>query len=69
MLRLPLVRAVLSIANKYNLNLHQLDVKTAFLNGTLDNEIDMEIPDGYECEEETKKQSLQIRASFVWAEN
>ena len=25
-LRLPLVRAVLSIGNKYNLDLHQLDV-------------------------------------------
>lgn len=44
--RSPLVRAVLAIANKYSLMISQLDVKTAFLNGTIDEEIYMEIPEG-----------------------
>lgn len=45
-LRLPLVRAVIAIINKYDLDVCQLDVKTAFLNGVIDEEIFMEIPDG-----------------------
>ena len=53
-LRLPLIRAVLAIINKYDLDAHQLDVKTAFLNGELEEEIYMEIPDGYECDNITK---------------
>ncbi|KAG6604645.1 Gag-pol Polyprotein [Phytophthora cinnamomi] len=41
------IRAVLSLAAKYGLKLHQMDVKTAFLNGGLDEEIYMVQPDGY----------------------
>ncbi|KAG6613804.1 Retrovirus-related Pol polyprotein from transposon TNT 1-94 [Phytophthora cinnamomi] len=41
------IRAVLSLAAKYGLKLHQMDVKTAFLNGVLDEEIYMVQPDGY----------------------
>lgn len=48
--RLPLVRAVFSIINKYDLDVTQLDVKTAFLNGILEDEIYMEIPDGEEVD-------------------
>lgn len=44
--RLTLVRAVLAIINKYELFACQLDVKTAFLNGNLDEEIFMQIPEG-----------------------
>lgn len=44
--RLTLVRAVLGIINKYNLYACQMDVKTAFLNGILNEEIYMKIPDG-----------------------
>ena len=53
--RLNLVRLVLAIANKCDLELCQLDVKTAFLNGTISNEIYMEIPEGMECKDETKE--------------
>lgn len=38
-LRLPLVRAVLAIINKYNLKASQFDVKTAFLNGEVEEDI------------------------------
>ena len=44
--RLSLVRAVLAIINKYDLEVVQLDVKTAFLNGRIDEDIYMEIPEG-----------------------
>ena len=36
-----------ALASLYNLNVHQMDVKTAFLNGDLDEEIYMEQPEGY----------------------
>ncbi|KAG2763198.1 hypothetical protein PC129_g25308 [Phytophthora cactorum] len=35
------------MAAKYGLKLHQMDVKTAFLNGLLDEDIYMAQPDGY----------------------
>ena len=41
------IRIVLSLAAKYTLKLHQMDVKTAFLNGGLDEDIYMAQPDGY----------------------
>lgn len=43
---LPKIRAIFSIINKYNLEVKQCDVKTAFLNGTLETPVYMEIPDG-----------------------
>ena len=53
--RLAVIRAVLAIINKYDLEVHQMDVKTAFLNGILEDEIYMEIPDGLECDPEDRK--------------
>ncbi|CAI5741857.1 unnamed protein product [Peronospora destructor] len=41
------IRIVLSLAAKYALTLHQMDMKTAFLNGVLDEDIYMAQPDGY----------------------
>jgi len=41
-----LYRALLSLAAKLNLEAHHLDIETAFLNGTLDEEIYMKAPDG-----------------------
>ena len=49
--RLSLIRAVLSIINKENLEVSQMDVKTAFLNGELEEEVFMEIPEGLEVSE------------------
>ena len=53
--RLALVRSVMAIINKHNLAICQLDVKTAFLNGTIDEEIFMEIPEGTDYSMEVKK--------------
>ena len=41
------IRVILSIANALNMEIHQMDVKTAFLNGRLDEEIYMKQPKGY----------------------
>ena len=41
------IRVILSIANGMDMEIHQMDVKTAFLNGKLDEEIYMQQPKGY----------------------
>lgn len=56
--RLPLVRAVIAIINKYKLKVYQLDVKTAFLNGVIDEEIFMEIPEGTQCFDQGRKDKV-----------
>jgi hypothetical protein len=48
--RLTTVRAMLAIANKENLYIHQMDVKSAFLQGNIEEEIHMIIPAGFNDE-------------------
>ena len=45
--RMTSIRTVLSIAASINLELEQLDVKTAFLHGDLEEEINMHQPEGF----------------------
>ena len=45
--RLTTIQALLSLAASYGLIIHHMDVKTAFLNGELDEEIYMDQPDGF----------------------
>uniref|UniRef100_A0A8R7PX17 Reverse transcriptase Ty1/copia-type domain-containing protein n=1 Tax=Triticum urartu TaxID=4572 RepID=A0A8R7PX17_TRIUA len=45
--RLTTIRVLLSLAASHGILVHQMDVKTAFLNGELDEEIYMEQPDGF----------------------
>ena len=40
------IRALLVIGNQLNVEIHQMDVKMAFLNGELEEEIYMKVPDG-----------------------
>ena len=49
------IRCVLAIANQLNLEVHQMDVKSAFLNGELKDEIYMKQPEGYVYEMYPKK--------------
>jgi Reverse transcriptase (RNA-dependent DNA polymerase) len=42
------LRAVLAYAAEHNLELHQADIKTAFLNGDLEETVYMQQPPGYE---------------------
>ena len=53
--RLALIRAVLVVINKFDLDAVQLDVKTAFLNAVFQDDIYIEIPEGVNCNEETRK--------------
>ena len=45
--RLTTIRVLLSLAASYGLIVYQMDVKTAFLNGELEEEIYMDQPDGF----------------------
>ena len=47
MTRINSIRMVLAIAALRNLEVHQMDVKTAFLNGDLDEEIYIEQHEGF----------------------
>ena len=38
---------LLALASIFNLYVHQMDIKTAFLNGHLDEEVYMEQPEGF----------------------
>jgi len=46
--KLSTFRAILAIAVQQNLTIHQMDVKAAYLNGKLKEEIHMEAPPGLE---------------------
>ncbi|CAB4023506.1 Hypothetical predicted protein [Paramuricea clavata] len=41
------LRTLLALANEYDLEVHQMDVRTAFLNGDIDCDIYMEQPEGF----------------------
>ena len=45
--RFSAIRSLLAVANTNDFEIHQMDVETAFLNGTLDYEIYMEQPEGF----------------------
>ena len=45
--RLMTIRVLLSLATSHGLLVHQMDVKTTFLNGELEEEIYMDQPDGF----------------------
>ena len=49
--RMAAIRSLLALANAHNLEVHQMDVHTAFLNGKLDFDVYMEQPDGFVDEE------------------
>ena len=49
---------ILAISNKYDLELCQMDVKTAFLNANLNVPVFMEIPEGIECSSDIKRQKV-----------
>ena len=48
------IRILLAIATHYDYEIWQMDVKTAFLNGYVEEEIYMEQPKGFESEDSSK---------------
>ena len=53
--RINSIRMILAIATLRNLEVHQMNVKTAFLNGDLEEEIYMEQPEGFIVPRQEKK--------------
>ena len=47
MVRFESVRSVIALAVHKDMKLHQMDVKTAFLNGELSEEVFMKQPEGF----------------------
>lgn len=57
--KLPTLRILLAIACKYNLNISQMDVKNAFLNGEIEEEVYLKLPKGIEVTDNNKVLKLQ----------
>jgi hypothetical protein len=64
MARLTTIRGLLSLAASHGLLIHQMDVKTTFLNGELDEEICMEEPDGFIREGQERKVCKLLKSLF-----
>ena len=55
MTRIASIKVLITLASIHNLVIHQMDVKTAFLNGNMEEEIYMEQPEGYVVPGKEKK--------------
>ena len=64
MMRINFISMVLAIAALRNLEVHQMDLKTIFLNGDLDDEIYMEQPKGFSALEEEKKVCKLLKSLY-----
>ena len=49
------LRCLLSVANQFDYEIHQMDVKSAYLNGTINNDLYMKQPEGYVDQEKKCK--------------
>ena len=61
MARYTSIRAIIALATKLGWKLHQMDVKTTFLNGVVEEEVYVEQPLGFETR-------VQIKEGLVWFE-
>jgi len=62
--RLTTIRVLLSLAASHGLLVHQMDVKTAFLNGELNEEIYMQQPDGFVIEGQEGKVCKLLKSLY-----
>ena len=62
--RINFIRMVLAITALRNLEIHQMNVKTTFLNGALDEEIYMEQPEGFFALGQEKKVCKLVKSLY-----
>ena len=62
--RISSIRMLIAIASIHNLEIHQMDVKTTFLNGDLDEEIYMEQPEGFIVPGQEKKVCWLVKSLY-----
>jgi hypothetical protein len=62
--RVTTIRVLLSLATSYGLLVHQMDVKTTFLNGELDEKIYMDQPDGFVVKGEEQKVCKLLKSLY-----
>jgi hypothetical protein len=61
------IRTIIALTAKMKWKSHQMDVKTAFLNGVIEEEVYIEQPQGFEVEDR-KDSCLQVEEGSVWIE-
>lgn len=62
--RISSIRVLIALASIHNLIIHQMDVKTAFLNGDLNEELYMEQPEGFVLPRNEKKVCKLIKSLY-----
>src|SRR6187455_1345743 len=62
--RLTTIRTLIAVAASYGLIIHQMDVKTTFLNGELDEEIYMDQPEGFIADGQENKVCRLIKSLY-----
>ncbi|CAM8987407.1 unnamed protein product [Rhodiola kirilowii] len=62
--RITSIRMIIAIAALRNLEIHQMDVKTAFLNGDLEEEIYMEQPEGCKAPGQERKVCKLVKSLY-----
>ena len=62
--RITSIRMLIAIASLNRLEIHQMDVKTAFLNGELDEEIYMEQPEGFIAPGQERKVCKLVKSLY-----
>jgi len=58
------IQVLHSLAASYGLLVHQMDVKTAFLNGELDEKIYMDQPDGFVVKGDERKVCKLLKSLY-----
>ena len=58
------IRVLLSLATSHGLLVHQMDVKTTFLNGELEEEIYIDQPDGFVANGQERKVCKLLKSLY-----
>ena len=62
--RITTIRLLVALATIYHLEIHQIDVKTAFLYGESDEEVYMKQPEGFVVEGQEKKVCTLVKSLY-----